>query len=60
MTIWSALSSFQENKLGSLEEGKDATFIILENAIEEGKKFKRNNASKTYILGELKFDLNKL
>ena len=31
MTIWSAISSFQENKLGSLEEGKDATFIILEN-----------------------------
>ena len=60
MTIWSAISSFQENKLGSLEEGKDATFIILENPIEVGKEFKRNNASKTYILGELKFDLNKL
>ena len=60
MTIWSALSSFQEKNLGSLEEGKDATFIILEDPIDIGNEFKRNNASKTYILGELKFDINNL
>jgi predicted amidohydrolase YtcJ len=35
MTIWAAVSNFEENEKGSLEVGKSADFIILDNDIME-------------------------
>ena len=53
MTIWAAFASFQENELGSLEEGKDATFIMLERPLNKKPIFKPNYAWKTCIKGEI-------
>lgn len=33
MTIWAAFASFQEKKRGSIERGKDADFVVLDNDI---------------------------
>lgn len=35
MTIWAAYSCFQENKRGSIEQGKDADFVIMSQDIME-------------------------
>ncbi len=58
MTIWAAYTCFEETKKGSLEIGKLADFVILENDIMEAKtetlfKIKVN---KTYINGEKVFE----
>ncbi len=52
MTIWAALGAFQENKLGTLEKGKDATLVIFEEAIVAQGTFKNNFANTVYIAGE--------
>lgn len=33
MTIWAAISSFQEDRLGTLEKGKDATFTVFDKPV---------------------------
>lgn len=53
MTIWAAFASFQENQLGSLEQGKDATFVVLERPLNKKPIFKPNYAWKTCIKGEI-------
>ena len=53
MTIWAAFSSFQENQLGSLEQGKDATFVILDRPLNKTATFTENYAWKTFIAGEI-------
>ena len=52
MTIWAAFGSFQEEKLGTLEEGKDATLVIFNEAIVERPTFKNNFANTVFISGE--------
>ncbi|MFK7784051.1 MAG: amidohydrolase [Crocinitomicaceae bacterium] len=52
MTIWAAFGSFQETKLGTLEEGKDATLVIFNEAIVDRPTFKNNFANTVFIGGE--------
>lgn len=52
MTLWAALGSFQEEKLGTLEAGKDATLVIFNDAIVERPTFKNNFANTVFIGGE--------
>jgi predicted amidohydrolase YtcJ len=51
MTIWAAISAFQEKELGTIEAGKDATIIILENSIGTDA-FRENFAIMTLIKGK--------
>jgi predicted amidohydrolase YtcJ len=53
MTIWAAFASFQEERLGSLEKGKDATFAIFESPVKASEEFKPNFASYTFIKGKM-------
>lgn len=62
MTIWAAKSNFEENEKGSLEPGKLADFVVLENdimtiPIEETFSVK---ILKTYINGENVYDCTNL
>ena len=52
MTSWAAFASFQENQLGTLEKGKDATFVIFENPVRTQPNFQPNFSSHTFIKGE--------
>lgn len=60
MTIWAAFASFQENKLGSLEYGKDGTFVIFESKVESKEQFVQNYSWMTYVKGLLVYDANEL
>ncbi len=60
MTIWAAFASFQENKLGSLEKGKDATFVIFENKVESKVQFVQNYSWMTFVKGLLVYNANEL
>lgn len=57
MTIWAAYSCFQEDKRGSIEKGKDADFIILDDDImtTEGSKIRDIKTLRTVIAGETVF-----
>lgn len=54
MTIWPAYSNFEENEKGSIEEGKMADFIILDQNIMEIplEKVPKTKVLETYINGE--------
>ena len=54
MTIWAAYSNFEEDEKGSIEIGKFADFIILdENIMEvEVSKIPHLKVESTYISGE--------
>jgi predicted amidohydrolase YtcJ len=60
MTIWAAFASFQENKLGSLEKGKDATFVIFERKVQSQVKFQQNYSWMTFVKGLIVYDANEL
>ncbi len=53
MTIWNAYANFEENEKGSIEIGKVADFVILENDIMkiEGEKIPKTKVIETYING---------
>jgi len=54
MTIWAAHSNFEENEKGSIEVGKFADFIILnQNIMEvEGSKIHETKVVSTFVNGE--------
>lgn len=52
MTIWAAFASFREQNTGSLEKGKEASFVILDRPLNHGQSFIENFANTTVIRGE--------
>lgn len=54
MTIWAAKANFEEKEKGSIEIGKFADFIVLENDIMQATAVQilKNKVLKTYINGE--------
>ncbi|MDQ7949765.1 MAG: amidohydrolase family protein, partial [Pedobacter sp.] len=54
MTIWAARANFEENEKGSLEKGKFADFVILENDLmkADDQQILTNKVLKTYLNGE--------
>lgn len=54
MTIWAAYSNFEEDEKGSIEVGKFADFVILDQNIMEveGSKIPDTKAVTTYLNGE--------
>lgn len=55
MTIWAASAGFQENRMGTLEVGKDATFVILHQPFRVKGTFKQNYAWLVYIRGRKRY-----
>ncbi len=54
MTIWAAKANFEEKEKGSLEVGKFADFVMMENDIMKGnaQQILTNKVLKTYLNGE--------
>ncbi|WP_113664103.1 amidohydrolase [Pedobacter nanyangensis] len=54
MTIWAAKSNFEENEKGSLEVGKFADFVWMENDLlkANAKQILENKVIRTYVNGE--------
>lgn len=54
MTIWGAKANFEEKEKGSLEVGKFADFVIMENDLmnANAKQILQNKVIKTYVNGE--------
>ena len=61
MTIWAAIANFEENEKGSLEPGKAADFVILENDIMNIKEsdILKVAVLQTFINGENVYSLKK-
>jgi len=55
MTIWPAFASFQESRIGSLEKGKEATFVILAFPFSVRTEFVSNYAFKVFIRGRERY-----
>jgi len=60
MTIWAAFASFDENRIGSLKKGKQATFVIFEKPLRSQANFIQNFAWKTFIRGEMVYSNDEL
>jgi predicted amidohydrolase YtcJ len=52
MTIWAAEASFQEESLGTIEKGKDATLSIFEDRVVANGSYTQNFAYMVYIKGK--------
>ncbi|HEY1870106.1 MAG TPA: amidohydrolase family protein, partial [Chitinophagaceae bacterium] len=59
MTIWAAKANFEENEKGSLEKGKVADFIILDNDLmkEAPEKLLQVKVLKTFVNGEKVYEV---
>ena len=57
MTIWAAYACFQEKKRGSIEKGKDADFVILDEDIMQiaPEKIRDVKTLQTFVAGESVF-----
>ncbi|WP_313261621.1 amidohydrolase [Sphingobacterium sp.] len=57
MTIWAAYSCFQEKKRGSIEKGKDADFVIMEDDImtAPNEKLRDVKTLRTVIAGQTEY-----
>lgn len=58
MTIWGAYANFEEKEKGSIEPGKFADFIVLENDIMkvEPEKIPKTKVLQTFVNGECVFE----
>ena len=58
MTIWAAKANFEENEKGSLEKGKWADFVILDNDLMKAdeKQLLNIKVLKTFSSGEKVYD----
>ncbi len=58
MTIWAAKANFEEEEKGSLEKGKFADFIILDNDLmkTDAGKILQTQVLKTFVNGELVYE----
>ena len=54
MTIWNAIATFTENDLGSLEAGKWADFVVLDQDLigTTLERLSRTHVTATFIAGE--------
>lgn len=52
MTRWAAIASFQEDKIGTLEKGKDATISMFQNPVRSNSSFSSNFAELVLIKGK--------
>ena len=52
MTTWAAFASFQENELGTIEKGKDATISIFERPVVSNSNYTPNFAYHVFIKGK--------
>jgi predicted amidohydrolase YtcJ len=52
MTLWPAFACFQEKTTGSLEKGKDATFVIFDYPLNSNGTYSQNFAFMTFIKGK--------
>ena len=59
MTIWAAFSCFQENKRGSIQKGKDADFVILDQDIMtiDAKDLRNTKVVRTVLAGETVYNV---
>lgn len=55
MTSWPAYASFQESRIGTLEKGKEATFVILAFPFRIRTEFESNYAFKVFIRGRERY-----
>ena len=60
MTIWAAYLNFEEKEKGSIEKGKLADFIVIDQDIMkiEINKTPKTKVLKTYVSGELVYAKN--
>jgi predicted amidohydrolase YtcJ len=52
MTIWAAYAAFQEDHLGTIEKGKDATLSIFDKPVTTSENYQPNFAYMTFIKGK--------